>query len=251
MRSFPYRLRLVLATLSLACVIPADGRADEEGWIDLTGSNSFELWKPPTGAWAFVGDVRLAPDNPKLLAAEPGTGILYNGLTGKTTNLATREKFGDLEAHIEFLIPKGSNSGIKFGGVYEIQILDSAGKKELSGSDCGGIYPRADLKPQYHYLDRGHPPKTNAALPAGQWQTLDATFRAPKFDSAGRKLASARFDRVVLNGHVIHEDVEVATQTGHAWVNKETPTGPFLIQADHGPVAVRNVRIRRPSDKSR
>ena len=52
------------------------------------------------------------------------------------------------------------------------------------------------------------------------------------------------FRKVVLNGAVIHEDVEAATPTGHAWVNRETPTGPFLIQADHGPIAVRNVRIR-------
>jgi hypothetical protein len=69
-------------------------------------------------------------------------------------------------------------------------------------------------------------------------------FRAPRFDAAGKKVADARFDKVVLNGQVIHEDVAVATPTGNAWVRKEAPRGPLLLQADHGPVAFRNVRIR-------
>jgi hypothetical protein len=228
-----------------------EAQSAEEGWIELTPGQSLDAWKAPTGAWTFVAAVRLDPENPRRLAAEPGSGVLYNGPSGRTSNLVTRQSFGDLEAHFEFLIPTGSNSGIKFGGVYEIQILDSWGKKELKGSDCGGIYPRAELKPTYHYLDNGHPPRVNACRPPGEWQILDATFRAPRFDAAGNKIANARFDKVVLNGQVIHEDVEAETPTGHAWVNKEKPTGPFLIQADHGPVAVRNVRVRPlpPSSK--
>jgi hypothetical protein len=244
MRPLSFRVCLFLMTTCLVRSLPADAQLAEEGWIDLTGSQSFEAWKPPTGEWAFVADVHLDPNNPKRLVAEPGTGALYNGPTGRTKNLETKETFGDVEAHVEFLIPKGSNSGVKLGGVYEIQILDSWGKKVVTGNDCGGIYPRAEAKPLYHYLDAGHPPKVNAARPAGQWQTLDVNFRAPRFDSSGKKTADARFVKVVLNGQLIHEDVDVATPTGSAWVNKETPKGPFLIQADHGPVAIRNVRIR-------
>jgi hypothetical protein len=252
MRSLLSRFCFFLMAFSLSWAPAADAQvADGEGWIDLTGSGTLDAWKPPTDAWAFVADVHLDPANPKRLAVEPGSGILYNGPTGKTRNLVTKEQFGDLEAHVEFMIPKGSNSGIKFGGVYEIQILDSYGKKAITGSDCGGIYPRAESMPTYHYLDEGHAPRVNAARPAGEWQTLDASFRAPRFDSNGRKVASARFVKVVLNGQVIHEDVEAATPTGSAWVKEETPTGPFLIQADHGPIAVRNVRVRPLMDKSR
>ncbi len=64
-------------------------------------------------------------------------------------------------------------------------------------------------------------------------------------------MANARFVRVVLNGQVIHDDVEAATPTGSAWVKAEAPTGPFLLQADHGPVAFRNVRVRPLADKPR
>ncbi len=235
---------LLLMAVSLSWIRPAAGQVSEEGWIDLTGSKSLEAWNQPTGAWTFVRGVYLDPGNLKRLAADEGMGVLYNGRSGKTNNLVTRQRYGDLEAHVEFLIPKGSNSGIKFGGVYEIQILDSYGKKKVTGNDCGGIYPRAESKPRYHYLDEGHPPRINAARPPGEWQTLDVTFQAPRFDESGRKVASARFVKVLLNGQVIHENVEAATPTGSAWVKPEVATGPFLIQADHGPVAVRHVRIR-------
>jgi hypothetical protein len=210
-------------------------------WVDL---NALDAWKSPVGAWAIVGGVRIAPDNPKLLAAEPGDGVLYNGPTGRTTNLVSNQSFGDVELQGEFFIPKGSNSGIKFQGVYEIQIIDSHGKAKVDGSDCGGIYPRAELLPRYHHIDEGHAPRVNASKPAGEWQTLEITFRAPRFDSQGKKTANARFEKVVLNGQVIHQDVEVETPTGHAWHTKEQPSGPLLLQADHGPVAFRKLRAR-------
>ena len=66
------------------------------------------------------------------------------------------------------------------------------------------------------------------------------TFRAPRFDASGKKVANARFVKVVLNGKVVQEDVEVPSPTGHAWRLAEVATGPILLQADHGPVAFRN-----------
>ena len=47
-----------------------------------------------------------------------------------------------------------------------------------------------------------------------------------------------------LNGQLIHENVELKHPTGSNWVKNETPTGPFMLQADHGPVAVRVMKIR-------
>ena len=148
---------------------------------------------------------------------------------------------------------KRSNSGAKLMGLYEIQILDSFGKKKLSGDDCGGVYPRAEEEPRYHHIDDGVPPRVNACKPAGEWQTLDITFRAPRFQ-AGKKVANARFVKVVLNGKVVHENVDLEYPTGAAWrQKKEVAEGPLLLQGDHGPVAFRNVRIRPlpPDDKKR
>jgi 3-keto-disaccharide hydrolase len=218
-------------------------QADEHAWVDLS-VNSFASWAKPTGEWFMAGNVGLDPKNPRLLAAKPGSGILVNGPKGKTRNLLSKEKFGDIEVHLEFLIPKRSNSGVKLEGLYEIQIFDSYGVEKPKAEDCGGIYPRAEQKPKYHHIDEGVPPRTNAARPAGEWQTLDIVFQAPRFDARGKKTANARFVKVVLNGQVIHENVDVKTPTGNAWRDKEIPTGPLLLQADHGPVAFRNVRVR-------
>jgi hypothetical protein len=241
MRSLtPFR-HLPLASLVLLTVTLSARTADEKGWIELTDLAS---WREPVGDWLLAENVGIDPDKPRLLSAKAGKGILVNGRKGRARDLLSKQSFGDVEVHVEFLLPRGSNSGVKLQGLYEIQICDSWGIKEPKGSDCGGIYPRAELKPTYHYLDKGFPPRSNACKRPGEWQTLDILFQAPRFDASGKKTANARFVKVVLNDTVIHENVETPTPTGHAWHNKEAPTGPLLLQGDHGPVAFRNVRVR-------
>jgi hypothetical protein len=39
--------------------------------------------------------------------------------------------------------------------------------------------------------------------------------------------------------------VELLTPTGDRWRGPEFAQGPLMLQADHGPVAFRNLRIRR------
>ena len=242
-------LRRCVSMAALLLVGVAVALAGDEGWTSL---QDLSAWRSPAGAWEAVGDVGVNPDNPRrLVATKKGEGVLYNGPAGRTRNLVSKASFGDVEVHAEFLVPKGSNSGIKLEGLYEIQIFDSWGVRRPKASDCGGIYPRAELLPKYHYLDEGYPPRVNACRAPGQWQELDIVFQAPRFDAAGKKVAPARFVKVVLNGQVVHEDVAVPTPTGHAWHEKERPTGPLLLQADHGPVAFRNLRVRpwRPADR--
>lgn len=233
----PVLLVLVLTAL-------AGGAADEAKWLDLAGDKEMAAWAGPAGGWTFAGGAELDPQNPRRLTAKEGSGVLVNA-AGKARNLITRQKLTDAEVHVEFLIAKGSNSGVKMLGLYEIQILDTFGRKELTGDACGGVYPRAEEKPKYHHIDKGVPPKVNAAKPAGEWQTLDLVFQAPRFDAAGKKTAHAKFVKVVLNGQLVQENVEVPHPTGAAWrLKKEVPSGPLFLQADHGPVAFRNVRIR-------
>jgi hypothetical protein len=100
------------------------------------------------------------------------------------------------------------------------------------------------MLPRYHHIDDGVPPRVNAARPFGQWQTLDVIFRAPRFDAEGKKVRNARFEKVVLNGQLIHENVDLSSPTGHAWRLKERARGPILLQGDHGPVAFRRIRVR-------
>ncbi len=231
----------------LPLLLTATVRADD--WKELIADRPLEAWRMPAEQWVVAGDARLDDKNPRKLVTVSGKGVLVNG-PGRLKNLVTRDTFTDVEVHVEFMIPRGSNSGVKMNGLYEIQIMDSFGKEKLSGDDCGGIYPRAEEKPKYRHIDDGTPPRVNACKKPGEWQTLDISFRSPRFDRDGKKTAHAKFVKVVLNGQVIHENVEVKYPTGAAWVQKEVDRGPLLLQCDHGPVAWRNVRVRPlPADK--
>ena len=215
-----------------------------DGWIDLMKP---EVWRKFDPGWITTDAVRLDPEKATRLKAEKKENgpIWVNGEKGRLPDLVTKESFADCEVHVEFLIAKNSNSGIKLHAVYEIQILDSYGtKKELTGDSMGGIYPRADDSKGYRHIDKGIPPKVNAARPPGEWQALDVVWKSPRFDARGEKVANAVVVRAVLDGQVIHENQELKTPTGANWNKKEAPSGPFMLQADHGPVAFRNVRIR-------
>jgi hypothetical protein len=236
-----------LCAALIASSLPArSAEAEKDGWIDLMKADAWKRFDP---GWIITSAevVKLDPGNERRLkAATVKDGVVWlNGEKGRLPNLVTRESFGDCEVHVEFLIARRSNAGIKFHEVYEIQILDSFGKKDVDGTSMGGVYPRADTK-KGGYLDRGIAPKVNAAKPPGEWNTLDVVWRSPRFDANGEKTASARIVKATLNGQVIHEDVEVKTPTGGNWMRKETATaaGSFMLQSDHGPTAWRNVRIR-------
>ena len=190
----------------------------------------------------IVGDVKMDQANTRQLATRPGSGVAVNGAKGRTRNLLSKYEHGDLVAHVEFIVPAGSNSGVYFQGRYEIQILDSWGvkKEDLKHGDCGGIYQRWDKGKGFE----GHPPRLNASLPPGRWQTFDVVFRAPRFDAHGKKIANAKFLKVVHNGKLVHENVEVTGPTRAAAFRDERPAGPLMLQGDHGPVAYRNIWVR-------
>ena len=206
--------------------------------------NSFDVWHVG-GDWYSAENARLDTWNEKRLIGDRGEGVLVNGRIGKTQSLITKRRdFRDVEVHLEFMLARHANSGIIFHGNYEIQLLDSAHVQEPTGAHCGGIYPRAEEKPTYHHIDKGSPPRVNAAKPPGEWQTMDIIFQSPRFDKAGKKTAHARFVKVVHNGRLIQESVDVPYASGPNWNRKQHPQGPIIIQGDYGPIAIRNVRVR-------
>jgi 3-keto-disaccharide hydrolase len=217
----------------------------QDGWTELIGDGGLQAWKKPAKEWLVVGEVSLDAADPKKLSGKDGKGMLLNGKDGRSSNLFSATDFGDVELHVEFAVSKGSNSGVYLMSRYEIQILDSWGTKDVHYSDCGGIYQRWDPKRGKGSEGyEGHPPKANASKAPGEWQTFDIVFRAPRFDADGKKTANAKFVKVTHNGTVVHENVEVTgTTRAGAWED-EKPTGPIMLQGDHGPVAFRNIRLR-------
>jgi hypothetical protein len=216
---------LILGIAAIVAVAEDAAPAKPFNAKDLTG------WKCRGDAaksqWV-VGAAKLDPDNPTKLAVEEGGNELINKSRG--VDLYSEQKFGDCLLTIEVMVPKGSNSGIYLMGNYEIQVLDSFGKDNNAGpGDMGGIYGAAA-------------PKNPKYKAPGEWQKFEIHFVAPKFED-GKKVANARFVKMVLNGVTIHENVEVKGVTGGA-MSAEAATGPLMFQGDHGPVAFRNIEIR-------
>ena len=218
----------------------------EDGWTPLLNGKDLTGWHGQTDArneWlttpAILWDRLLGPTR---LQPMPGAGDrILNSRQGRTVNLVTDRKFGDSELYLEFMLGKGSNSGVYLHGLYEVQIFDSFGSTErMTSSDCGGIYHR--------WIDNkgegGSAPSRNACRRPGEWQSFHIWFRGPRFDSSGKKSDNARFLRVVFNGLSVQNNVEVDGPTRAAMNHPEAPENPLMLQGDHGPVAFRNICIR-------
>jgi hypothetical protein len=248
------------------------------GFSQRSGLQSLALedmsaFKTQAGNWMVVGDVSINPnidihepskkeepavatgkkrkkgadpapvEKPKAVTYTAGKGILLNmNDESRKDNLVTNFEHGDIELELEVMLPKGSNSGIYLQGRYEIQLLDSWGVKNPKYGDIGGIYRNWENTPGKIYM--GKAPLSNPAKAPGLWQKMRIAFRAPRFDTSGKKIANASFAYVELNGVRIHDNVEVPLPTGGPLENNEKATAPLMIQGDHGPVAFRNIKYR-------
>ncbi len=184
---------VILLVATLFALATSAGAAEEDGWIPLFNGKDLSGWKlkregGPNG-WT-VSD-----------------GVYVN--TPRSTDILTERQFTDFHLHVEFMIPKGSNSGVYLRGRHEIQIFDSCGKDVLQPVDCGSIYGRSV-------------PAANASKPPGQWQTFDVTL-------VGNRLI------VFHNGVCIHN---------HLDLGNTVKSGPILLQGDHGKVSYRNLKIK-------
>ena len=218
----------------------------EEGWAPLLNGKNLSGWTGQDGKpneWFTTSSVRferlLSPT--RLIGVAAPSGTILNGPQGRTANLVTTEKFGDVELYLEFMLSKGSNSGVYLQGLYEVQIFDSFGSVEpMRTSDGGAIYHRwIDNK-----SEGGSPPAVNASRRPGEWQSYQIWFRAPRFDAGGKKTENARFIRVLHNGLLVQDNVEAEGPTRAHMNLVEAPLNPLMLQGDHGPVAFRNIHIR-------
>jgi hypothetical protein len=198
-------------------------------------SNTSTNTVPATTSW-FNGDFSGVPQ----LALWPG-GNIVNSMSTRTMNLVTERKFGDFELYLEFMLAKGSNSGVYHHGLYEVQLFDSYGSATpLSSSGAGGIYQRWENGKGFG----GTAPRTNASRPPGQWQSLHTRFRGPRGEGKSARKAEAKFETVVLNGTVVQENVAPGGPTRSGMDIPEAAENPLMPQGDHGPVAFRNIWIR-------
>ncbi len=218
----------------------------ESGWNALLNGKDLSGWASQDGKpqqWHTGTAVRFnRTGNPQhlMMKPEPG-GTILNTNRGYVNNIHTTGKFGDMELYLEFMVPKGSNSGVYLHGLYEVQVFDSYGSWEpLSAVDGGAIYHR--------WIDNqgvgGSAPRVNACRRPGEWQSYYIWFRGPRFDSSGKKTDNARFLKVLYNGVSVQEDVAVDGGTRAHMNVPEAAENPLMLQGDHGPVAYRNIYWR-------
>ena len=156
-------------------------------------------------------------------------------------DLATKQKFGDVQLHIEWAAPaeiRGTsqnrgNSGIFLQGRYEIQVLDSYQNPTYADGQAGALYGQ-------------WPPLVNPTRKPGEWQTYDIVFEAPKFE--GGKLVKPAYATVFLNGVLLHNRKELMGPTLHRQLAHYAPQpeeDSLVLQDHQQPVRYRNIWIRR------
>jgi hypothetical protein len=156
-------------------------------------------------------------------------------------SINTKEKFGDVQLHIEWASPavvsgasqNRGNSGILFMGRYEIQVLDSYQNPTYADGQAAAIYGQ-------------YPPLVNASRKPGEWQTYDIVFEAPRFE--GGKLTRPAYATVFQNGVLVQNHEQLFGDTPHAKLGTYRPQGPeesLQLQNHHCAVRYRNIWIRK------
>lgn len=202
-------------------------------------------FQPTSGNWTIVKDV-FYDLNGGASKITNGTGILLNTLDkGENQPIKSSFEHGDIELELDFMMPKGSNSGVYLQGRYEVQLFDSWAVKNPKYSDAGAIYQRWDSSRGVGREGyEGHPPLVNVSRSPGLWQSLRIVFRAPRFDAQGKKVSNAKFISVHQNGVLVQKNIEVTGPTQAAFFDDEQAMGPLVIQGDHGGVAIRDIKYK-------
>jgi hypothetical protein len=158
-----------------------------------------------------------------------------------TGDLATKEKFGDIQLHIEWSAPTpptGSsqgrgNSGVLLQDRYEIQVLDPWQNPTYADGSAAAVYGQT-------------PPLVNPGRRPGEWNSYDILFTAPRFN--GDKLLSPAYVTVIFNGVVVQNHTEILGPTQHRKLAHYVPQsaeGSLVLQNHGDAVRYRNIWIRR------
>lgn len=161
-----------------------------------------------------------------------------------TGSLTSRKKFGDCQIHLEWAAPDSpkdlakrdqgrGNSGVFIMGKYEVQILDCYENTSYADGMTASVYGQ-------------HPALANACRPAGEWQTYDIIFTAPRFDKDGNVVSPARVT-VIHNGILVQNNTEflgLSTYKRLPVYKAHEDKGPITLQDHNNPIRFRNIWVR-------
>ena len=124
-----FRRFVLISALSILAAAGANAQP-KASVVYLIKDHDLSVWQQPTNLWSIVGDVFLSPSDPKALSSKPGLGILFNG--GRTTDIVSKQEFGDVQLHIEFIISKRSNSGVISWGLTSFKFTIASASRRTS-----------------------------------------------------------------------------------------------------------------------
>jgi len=173
---------------------------------------------------------------------EPGWRLEngYMECVPESTDLVTKEKFGDIQLHVEWTSPTKiegesqdrGNSGVILMGRYEVQVLDSYENITYADGQAAAMYGQ-------------YPPLVNAVRKPGEWQTYDIVFEAPRFENG--KLVKPAYLTLFHNGVLVHNHEAWLGTVEHRRVAHYTPHAAeeALTLQNHGTrVRYRNIWVR-------
>ena len=193
--------------------------------IVLFSGKDLSQWEGPNGSepgWKV---------NDGVMACFKGAKFLY-----------TKEKFSDIQLHLEWASPAGAkgkgqgrgNSGVFLPGGVEIQVLDSYQNDTYADGHAASVYGQ-------------FPPLVNVCRGPGEWQSYDIIYQMPRFNEQGEFTKSAVVT-VLQNGVLVHHATEVLGPTEwvhHTEFDPKVTEGTISLQ-DHGnPVRFRNIWVRK------
>jgi Domain of Unknown Function (DUF1080) len=160
-----------------------------------------------------------------------------------TGDLMTKEKFGDVQLHVEWSEPADvtgrsqgrGNSGVILMSRYELQVLDAYNNPTYADGQAGAIYGQ-------------WPPLANPARKPGEWQVYDLVFMAPKFE--GDNVKEPAYFTVFMNGVLLHNHKASMGPMVYRQVAHYVPHGPeepLMLQNHNSKVRFRNIWARRLS----
>jgi len=125
-----------------------------KGFTALFNGKNLDGWKAKPNGWAVENGI---------LTRKPKSGYIW-----------TEEAYGDFVLDVEVKVSQRCNSGIFFRtdpknavqGGFEIQVMDTTGKKKLGKHDNGAFYDALA-------------PSANPAKPLGEWNRFVITCKGP------------------------------------------------------------------------
>jgi hypothetical protein len=152
--------------------------------------NELSSFQTPSANWRIVGDVNADLKENGVLKISDGQGVLANlpDKKNEAKDLYTTFQHNDIDLDLDYMMAKGSNSGIYLQGRYEVQLLDSWGVKNAASGDNGGIYERWDeSRGEGNEGYGGYSPRQNASRAPGLWQHLKYLSRHRALMRRGKK----------------------------------------------------------------